>query len=583
MSKRKRPLGGLLSRPALQPGGMRAKALPQAMQQAVGCYRRGELAEAERLCRDLIEVQADNGDALSLLGQIARQTGRIQEAIELLSSATRVNPLNVHAHSILGNVLSDCGRYQEAVSSYDCVIKLKPGHADAHYNRGTALCRIKRHAEALESFDRVLRLDPANVEAWINRGVALQELKRVDAALESYDRALQLHPDSADAHYNRGNALRDVCRFSEALHHYDQAVAIRPDFVDGHIDRVMALLGLARYAEALQSAERAVSIQPDHAKARLNWALCLLLTGDFERGWTAYESRWQTEEFRARLIKTSLPEWDGRPLAGPLLVWNEQGVGDEIFYAGMLRDLMSHAAKVTLCVDRRLVPVMQRSFGEIQVMTGDALRPDMGLAAHLPMGSLGRHLRSDFNAIENGAQPYLKADATRAHDLRARLAKGGRILCGLSWQSKNPLTGPHKTLRIEDLAPVLQLPGIDFVDLQYGDTAPEQAQALAITGRALLRAPEIDNFNDLDGLAALIEACDVILTVSNTTAHLAAAIGKPVLLMLPFSMGLLWYWHTERKDSPWYPTARLFRQPATGDWKTVIENVRTELVRWSVT
>lgn len=130
-----------------------------------------------------------------------------------------------------------------------------------------------------------------------------------------------------------------------------------------------------------------------------------------------------------------------------------------------------------------------------------------------------------------------------------------------------------------DLAPVLRLPDIDFVDLQYGDTTEEQAQAQAITGRALLRAPEIDCFNDLDGLAALIDACDVILTVSNTTAHLAAALGRPVLLMLPYTTGLPWYWHIERNDSPWYPTVRLFRQPEMGDWKTVIEQVRDQLAQ----
>jgi hypothetical protein len=162
--------------------------------------------------------------------------------------------------------------------------------------------------------------------------------------------------------------------------------------------------------------------------------------------------------------------------------------------------------------------------------------------------------------------------------LRRQIGGEGKRICGLSWISKNQEVGEDKSLRLADLQPLLELPDVVFVDLQYGDTGAEREALQESTGIEVRRIPEIDNFNDLDGLAALMEACDVVVTVSNTTAHLAGSLGRPLMVMLPEAFGLVWYWHAGRMDSPWYPQARLFRQTTPGQWGSVINEVSTALL-----
>jgi Tfp pilus assembly protein PilF len=528
--------------------GNGARTLPAAeiTKLAKDRYECGKWAEAERLCRGLLNENIDCFETLTLLGVIAAQTQRMPEALELLSRAISIEPNRAEAYGNLGNVFHSLTRHEEALKCFEKALKINPELAQALCNRGIVLYDLNRHTEALESYDRALKIQPDFADALINRGIVLRRLKRHDEALTSYNRASEIQPNNSEALINRGNALLDLRRHSEALKTYDHAIRSRPDSVDAH----------------------------------MNLADCLLRLGDFARGWEEYEWRWQLPKNRDAKIALSTAAWVGQKLHGSLLVWNEQGLGDEIFFAGMLNDLALYADSITVCVDDRLVRLFQRSFGNMHVISRKTLSPDAHFDAHIPLGGLGRYLRRSYSALSKWAKPYLRACPARALNLRANIAQEKRLLCGLSWLSKNPAIGMDKTLRLQDLEPLLRLPGIDFVDLQYGDTVQEQVVFYANTTLSLKRVTEIDNFNDIDGLAALIEACDVVLTVSNTTAHLAAALGKQVLLLLPFSQGLLWYWHTEREDSPWYPTVRLFRQPAIGDWRSVIAMVGTELARY---
>lgn len=553
-----------------------------AIQKAGEAYRRGDWAGAETICRRVLRAKTDHFDALTLLGIVAAQTGRAAQAAALFSRAVRANPREASAHSNLGNALRELGQFDEALSSYDRAIPCQPDDAEVHYNRGLALQELQRWNAALESYDRAVSFNPDYAEAYCNRGLVLQELGRFDEALDSYDCAIKIRPDLAEAHSNRGITLRDLGRLDEALQSYDRAIQLKPDYAEPHCNRGNALKSLNRLREALACYELAIQIRPDYAEAHWGLSVCSLLLGDFARGWAEHEWRWHARDISKRLVtdRTRFAgDWDGNALQGTLLVLPEQGVGDEIFYAGMLNDLRTRAASVTVCVDPRLVKLYQRSFANMTFVAKASITPGQPFAAQVYMASLGRYFRGSPGALENIKVPYLRACARRAESLRARIKDGEKLLCGLSWLSKNAYFGADKSLNLADLAPLLSLAHVDFVDLQYGDTHVEQAALGTATGIPLKRIAEIDNFNDIDGLAALIAACDIVLTVSNTTAHLAAALGKPVLVMLPYSAGLLWYWQLDREDSAWYPSARLFRQERIGDWTSVIERVRLALLR----
>jgi hypothetical protein len=263
-----------------------------------------------------------------------------------------------------------------------------------------------------------------------------------------------------------------------------------------------------------------------------------------------------------------------------LLVWGEQGVGDEILHASMLRDLASEPISVTLECDARLEPLFVRSFPEVRVVKRSVSAPlDIDeFDVQCPLADLGGRYRNSLDAFPAHAG-YLKPDAARAAEMREWIGKhsgGGKRVIGISWRSKNPSLGRAKTLAIEDWVPILNVPDITWVNLQYGNVAAELSE-LEKHGIDVLQYVGLDTFNDIDGVAALAAACDLVLTVSNVTAHIAGALGKPVWQLLPRNRGRMWYWFFGHSDSPWYPSMRIFTQHTEGDWAALVSEVASEL------
>lgn len=591
-------------------GNVPRLTLAQAMGMAEAAFDRGDRAGAAQICRRILAAKADYFFALNLLGVIEAEAGQTARAAELFARAAAANPKDASAQINAGNALKQSGRPEAAVAAYDRALALDRRRADVHNNRGVALRELGRLDDALAAYDRALKCDGRFAEAWNNRGNVLRALGRSDDALAAYDRALTLRPryseaarsraamlaelgrtaealaaldrlleiapDDADVHNNRGALLKDLGRLDDAHAAFDRAIALRPALAEAHNNRGAVLQDQNRIAEALASFDAAVRLKPDYANALWNRSFCRLLAGDFAQGWDGFEHRWETRSAAVQKLRLA-PDWKGDRIDGSLVVLKEQGVGDEIFYASMLHDLRGYAGSITVFVDPRLVPLFRRSFDGLDIRPATELSLSMRFDAQVYLGDLGRYFRTTEAAFRDARHPYLRADPARATALRAKIADDGNLVCGLSWVSKSPVRGADKSLALADLVPLLSLPGMRFVDLQYGDTAAEQAALRADTGLGLIRVPEIDTFNDLDGLAALVEVCDVVITVSNTTAHLAAALGKPVLVMLPFAPGLLWYWHVGRADSPWYPSVELFRRKGADGWTDVVEGVRRAL------
>ncbi len=480
------------------------------------------------------------------------------------------------------------GRYAEALSALDSRLARAPRQVELLVQRSLVLIMMARHGEALAAATKAIRLAPDHPTAHSYRGSALLQLGRADEALAAYDRVIALAPKAAVAHYNRANALRRAGRWPEALASLETALHLKPDYPDALTlsGLVMQLAG-DRMA-ALQCFNEALRLQPQAADARYNRGLLLLATGSLEQGWEDYEWRLQWEAAIRQGQSTPLgrfaPDWDGQSLERPLLVLPEQGLGDQIFYAGMLADLEACMPGSTVCTEPRLRPMLARSFATLCFTTPDEL-PAQAQAtpfgAQIHVGSLGRLFRRQAADLARVRTGYLKADPARAAALSARLRQPGKIVCGLSWVSKNHEFGRDKSLSLEALAPLLSLPGADFVDLQYGDTLAERQSIAASHGLTVRKLDDIDNFHDIEGLAALVAACDIVVTVSNTTAHLAAALGKPVLILVPATASLFWYWHFDRADSPWYPSAVLLRQSADGHWDDALATATSALAEFA--
>jgi tetratricopeptide (TPR) repeat protein len=580
--------------------------LPQAIQAAFAAYQRGEWADAERLCRSAVDVKTDYFEALYLLGIIAGQTGRKQEAAEFLSRALSANPSSADACYNHGVALGELKRHAEALESYERAIALKPDYADAYYNRGVALSELDRPAEALQSYERAIALKPDSAEAYNNRGIVLGSLQRHADAAESYERAIALKPDYAVAYNNRGVALGYLQHHAEALASYERAIALKPDYVEAYNNRGNALIDLERPAEALASLERALALKPDHADAHYNrgnalrdlhrhveaaasyeralalrpdyasahWNLadCRLLLGDFARGWEEYEWRWKLAQREKGTRDFAQPLWLGaQPVEGrTILLHSELGLGDTLLFCRYTREVAALGARVVLEVQPPLLSLLADLEGVAEILPRGAPLP--AFDCHCPLLSLPLAFKTDLSNIP-AAVPYIRSDPARIAAWRERLGPKRKPRLGLVWSGSAALRNDKRSMALAEMLPLLS-DRAEWVGLQK---EVRETDASLLASRPDLRnvGGELMDFADT---AALVELMDVVVTVDTSVANLAGAMGKPVWILLPFNPHD-WRWMLDREDSPWYPTARLFRQPAPGDWASVIRRVSEELAR----
>jgi tetratricopeptide (TPR) repeat protein len=520
---------------------------------------------------DYAEAHSNRGNALKALGRLA-------EALESFDRALKLRPDYAEAHSNRADALFALRRFDEALADCDRALALRPDLAEAHANRGNVLHALRRFDAALACHDRAIRLRPDYAEAHSNRGNALHELKRIDEALASYGRALALRPDYAEAHSNRGNALQELRRFEQAVASYDRALALKDDLAEAHSNRGNALKEMMRFTEALASYERAQTRRPDFADAHYNEAMCRLLIGDFDRGWQKNEWRWETEQIRDSTRKFSKPLWLGsHEIAGKtILLHAEQGLGDTIQFCRYATLVAKRGARIVLEVQRPLHDLMKTLAGAAQIIAAGEALPDFDF--HCPLLSLPLAFATRLETIPP-ATPYLFAPECKRRAWSGRLGHHGGPRVGLAWAGnpRKELPGANRidvqrSIAFDRLAPLFQVTGCEFYSLQKGDDAVAQLRASALQQKLIDHTDDLHDFSDT---AALIANLDLVISVDTSVAHLAGALGKPFWLLNRHNT--CWRWLLDRDDSPWYPTAWLFRQDKTRVWDPVIARVAAAL------
>jgi tetratricopeptide (TPR) repeat protein len=527
-------------------------------------------AEALEKFDAALDVDPDDLGALHNRANALTELGAFEAALKPCEAVLRQNPAQADAHNTRGVVLSKLRRFDEALASYDAALAIAPDRVDIEVNRGTALLDLKRHDEALASFDKVLARDSQNVTALVNRGNAFIRDKRFADALDNYDKALAIVPDLAAALTGRGVALAEMDRFEEALAAHERALAVEPHVVAAHVNRGNALLKLTRMEEALASYAEALALEPEHADANFNAAMTRLSNGDFRNGWPQYEYRWKTKNFESRRLGYPQPVWRGeRDLRGKtVFLIAEQGLGDTINfmrYAPLVAEL---GAKVILHVQHPLKALAATVPGVAQVFSDGEPLPQFDL--YCPLLSLPLAFETELATIPANI-PYVRPLEARLANWRGRMPDRGRLRVGLCWAgSSMHLNDRSRSIALDRFASILSIPGLDFISVQK-DVTETQAAVLREHGVVQLG----QQFADFGDSAAVVAMLDLLVSVDTSIAHLAGAMGKAVALLLPFSPDFRWLLH--RSDSPWYPTARLFRQSRIGDWDGPLEQVHTEL------
>ena len=560
-----------------------------------------------------LATRGGDADAQNNMGTALKALGRLEEAIAHFRQAVALRGGWGVAHFNLANALHENNQDEEAIGQFEQAIRLMPNPADAHVNFGIALQAAGRHSDAVEQFKLALARKPGDAVTHYNLGNALRELQELDDAVEQYRKALLAKPDYAEAHVNLGTTLFLLGRTDDAKHCFEQALAIKPgeseahfglarvfNMLDRHEDTVeqfkmaaaiepnsanahanmgSALRMLGRNEEAMRAFERALEIDPRSETALFGVVAVSMSLGDFSTGWA------HMERFRdAGLIKGGpknlpQPRWDGLPVRGTLLLWGDQGLGDQILYAGMVEEIRDRASRVVLHVEPRLVSLFARSFPQFETIGPSELAGIGTIDVQEPLPGLGRFLRPGWASFPKRERGYLVADRGRAARLRERLKGDGSFVVGISWRSTNPKVAREKSIMLRDFEPLLRMPGVRFVDLQYGDTLAERESVARELGIEVLHLDEIDNTKDIDGLASLIEACDAVVSVSNTNAHIAGALGKPTIVLVREMLGRIWYWFADRDDSPWYPHVRVLAQERGQAWADLVRAVPAELNR----
>jgi predicted O-linked N-acetylglucosamine transferase (SPINDLY family) len=546
-------------------------------------FQAGLHAEALRICEAVLELNPDDRQISYKRATCLEALARRDEALDCINGVIARWPDYAEAWNARGVFMRQAGDLDGALASYNKALSIAPDYADALNSRANVLRSVERFEEALADYDRALSIQPAFVEALNGRGLTLlgyqQQLQRrgveflgenrFQEALATIEQALAIRSDDDAALNNRGLAVHELGRFEEALASYEKALQLRPDYPDALNNRANTLFAMGRFDEAIQDFDRAVALDPANAEHRFNRSLLLLIKGSFAEGWQEYEWR-RLRKNKAQRISGGV-EWTGQEVNGKrVLLYHEQGLGDTLQFARFAETVADMGAEVVLDVQPQIAALLKGLSGPCLIRA--ATNGEVGCDLHAPLMSVPAILQHKFIPA---AEPYLRADPGLIETWRALLPPTG-LKVGLAWQgNRNSPIDKGRSIPAKELSALGSMNGVHFISLQKG-TGTGQGGPDHPPVSFLPLPRELDAGSDaFVDTAAVMMSTDLIITSDTSIAHLAGALGRPVWIILKKVPD--WRWLLERTDSPWYPTARLFRQRVSGDWLEVITQVASEL------
>ena len=585
------------------------------LQRAIDLHQTGKLQQAELIYQQILQTHPQHSTALHLLGVIAYQSDNLAMAVGLIEQATKIDPnqssgffslglalkkqgrlkdainayykvleiepQNANAYNNLGNILGLSGKLEQAVGVYRQALEINPSDIRTYNNLGIALQKQGKLTEAIDTYYKILEIDSTNADIHRSLGILLTEQGKLEEAIKAYYQVLEIDSTDAKTYNNLGILLKEQGKFKEAVDTYCKALEIFPSYADAYnnLGNVLQLQG--DFEDAEVAYKKALEINSQFSEAHKNLGMLMLLNGEFELGWEKYEWRWKCHDFPSENRNFPQLSWDGTDLSNKsILIWTEQGIGDEIMFANMLETLSWMTDKITVECEERLVPLFQRSFPKMQFVSREQkpnpILLDRQIDYQVPIGSLAQWLRKNESQFPNKGS-YLLASSEKASQLRKKYENltGGRFLVGISWKSINHSIEKGKNTILENWTPILSQKDCFFINLQYGNTEQEISKYCSSTGTLIYTDQEINPLKNLDDFAAQISALDLVISISNTTVHMSGALGKKVWTLLPYVPD--WRWMLKREDTPWYPNMKLFRQSQMHDWHDVFQRVSLSL------
>jgi tetratricopeptide (TPR) repeat protein len=571
----------------------------EKIQSVLNYLQGGNLQMAERLCKEMLQVQPNNFHVLHLLGVVFYEKSDYDGAIDSITKALQINPNDPDAYFNLGNTYAEKGELDEAlvcflksaeinpelfeaynnignifmerkqfdkgIMYYQRALNLNPGLADVYCNLADAFVATQQIDEAIACYQEIMQLDPSIAMSYFHIGNLLQGKGRYDEAVHYYQKAIEISPTNAELYNNLGTAIYQKGFVEESITYYKKALVLNPDYAVAYSNLGIALHNQGKLDEAFAAYQKALYIKPDIADAHLNTSLIHLIKGNFEKGWKEFEWRWRTKEFIPQQRNFPQPLWDGSDIEGKtILLYAEQGFGDTIQFVRYAPFVAQRNAKVIIECLNDVKSLVQTVDGVSHVVVRGEPLPEFDLQCPL------LRLPFVFNTTKETIPvqiPYLFIAPESVQRWKELIQHDdSKLKIGIAW-SGNPkhINDRNRSFSLDTFVPLSKVEDIAFYSLQKANNLSSSMNLIDYT----------DEFHDFSDTGALIENLDLIVSVDTAVVHLAGSLGKPVWVLLPYVPD--WRWMLNRDDSPWYPTMRLFRQPSPGDWKSVIATLSEEL------
>ena len=509
----------------------------------------------------------------------AQMAGNNPQAIMIAEEITKAAPDHPDAYHLIGCILGSVHNNLAALQYFNLSLERLPTNPVALNNRGNVFQALKQPELAITDFENAIKIAPNYAEAYYNKGIVLGTMHKIEEEIAQYDLALKHKPNFPEAYNNKGIALQKLHKMEETLACYQAGIAQNPNGVEAfYNNRGLVYQNLGRPDEALDDYNKAIAIDPNLADARFNRSLCLLLRGEYDTAWEEHEWRWMRPTYPKRNLPGIL--YDGTQDLNEkiLFIHGEQGLGDMLQFSRYAKLAKEAGATVVLGTEKPLLRLLSTLDGVDQIVcTGDSVPP---YHYHIPLMSLPYAFKTRIDSIPHGI--YIKPDPELVASFSEKLLKNGKKNIGLVWsggfrpdQPEVWAVNERRNISLERLLP-LKVDNVNFYSLQKGEV-PEQELYNCLGWRSIMHN-HTPLFKDFADTAAYIWNLDLVIAVDTSTAHVAAAMGKEVWLMNRFDT--CWRWFMDRTDSPWYPTIKLYRQPKLGDWESVVQNIKEDLIKW---
>ena len=540
--------------------------MPDILSRAAASFEHGALAEAESFCRESLRLSPKDPFAHTLLGRILDAAGQIEAGQAAFQVAVSTAPTCTDAWAEWAKVLQKRGYPQKAEECLSLGLKYNPNSLPLLQDMSILLIYIGKLEEAGQHLRHALQRHPESYMAWYYLGIVCKGQGKVEDAVAAYRQAILINPSFPEAHNNLGDALRDS-DLDAAANAFNSALSLRAAFPEALDNLGIIHFFKGQLQKALDCFGEALALSPNFHRALGHKTTALFLTDRLPEAWRLYRHRFQVAGIKIRPHgRFPIAEWDGEPLKGTsLLVWTELGLGEEVMQASMFQDVLGVVSHLTVECSPRLVNLFTRSFPNVRFIP----RTNPSRACPVPIdadfqiagGDLGAVFRNDREAFPRHLG-YLVADAARVEELRRKYRKkSDDFVVGISWASNRSSLGKDKTMALMEFAPILRQPGVVFVNLQYATDSEEIAGVREVCGAEFIIDETVDALGDMDAVAAQIAALDLVISVSNTAAHVAGALNVPVWNIVPsYNASGMWHWFSDTNECAWYPSMKIYRR-----------------------